>query len=359
MRKKRKILLVSGARPNFMKVAPLFLEMKKHDDALYPLLMHTGQHYDAEMSDAFFADLDLPKPNYNMGVGSGTHAEQTAKVMVRTERLCLEFRPDCVVVVGDVNSTMAAALAASKLNIMVAHVEAGLRSGDRTMPEEINRIVTDAISDLLFTPSRDADENLKREGIAGEKIVFAGNVMIDALVSVLDKIRHIPPPVDGPYGVVTLHRPSNVDGAGELKRMLDMLAGVAREIPLVFPVHPRTRKALQDSGCYAVLERHGGIHLYEPQGYLKFISWVNNAKFVLTDSGGIQEETTYLGIPCFTLRENTERPITVTHGTNQLVSADAAVSAVRHCLNGGGKKGSVPELWDGMAAGRIVERLLD
>jgi UDP-N-acetylglucosamine 2-epimerase (non-hydrolysing) len=354
--------LIAAARPNFMKVAPLYKALAEERDWCRPRLVHTGQHYDENMSEAFFRDLSLPPPDIHLGVGSGSHAEQTAGVMVAYERVCLERPPVWVVVVGDVNSTMACTLVAAKLGIRVAHLEAGLRSGDRTMPEEINRIVTDALANLLWTPSPDADENLLREGVPQARIVRVGNIMIDSLEMSRDRIEAARYPAKlglaaRTFGVVTLHRPSNVDDRARLELLVEMLGECSRKLPLVFPVHPRTRKRLADYGLWHRLERSGGMHLIEPIGYTEFMSLVFSSKVVITDSGGIQEETTYLGIPCLTLRENTERPVTVSHGTNRLVKPEEVVRAIDAVQGGHWHGGRRPELWDGATAGRIVESL--
>jgi UDP-N-acetylglucosamine 2-epimerase (non-hydrolysing) len=359
--KRQKVHLIVAARPNFMKVAPLYHALKV-EVWCEPLVVHTGQHYDASMSDAFFADLRLPAPDYHLGVGSGSHAEQTAAIMVAYERICLEQRPDWSVVVGDVNSTLACALVAAKLCIPLAHLEAGLRSGDRTMPEEINRIVTDRLADLLWTPSLDGNENLKAEGVAEDRIEFVGNIMIDAFelqrpqfggLGVAARFNVEP----GAFGVVTLHRPSNVDHQGSLTQIIEVLSEVSRRLPLVFAVHPRTRARLQDFGLMANLERHDRIRLSEPLRYNEFMNLICDAKLAITDSGGIQEETTYLDIPCLTLRPNTERPITITHGTNRLVRADNLAHMVEYVLNGGMKGTTCPDLWDGRTAARVARSL--
>ncbi|HWO43246.1 MAG TPA: UDP-N-acetylglucosamine 2-epimerase (non-hydrolyzing), partial [Candidatus Eisenbacteria bacterium] len=306
MKKPKTILLVAGARPNFMKVAPVLRELSKHPDTFTPKLIHTGQHYDPEMSDIFFDELDLPRPHRFLGVGSGTHAEQTAKVMVAFEKVCLEERPDLVMVVGDVNSTLACALTAKKLCIRVAHVEAGLRSRDWTMPEEINRVVTDAISDLLYTPSRDADQNLLREGIPAEKIHFVGNVMIDSLLRLLPKTegrdtleRH---GVEaGRYATLTLHRPSNVDEPTVLAGIIEVLIDLSRELPIIWPLHPRSKKNLAAGGLLERLQVAPGMKLTDPLGYLDMLALNRYARMIITDSGGLQEEATVLGVPCITL----------------------------------------------------------
>lgn len=360
---KMRIALVAGARPNFMKVAPIVkaLQRRNHTDWF---LVHTGQHYDAALSDVFFTELQLPKPDVWLGVGSGSHAVQTAKVMTGFETVCLERRPDVVVVVGDVNSTMAATVVAAKMGIRVGHVEAGLRSRDRAMPEEINRLVTDVLADDLFTTSEDADENLKDEGIPAHKIHFVGNVMVDSLLEhlqaaqagetlsrlgLLDGSGH---PI--PYAVLTLHRPSNVDHPETFDRLMRAVEYVAAGMPVIFPVHPRTATRVRER---AVI---GDLRIVEPLGYLDFLAVMAKARLVMTDSGGLQEETTVLGIPCLTMRENTERPVTVSLGTNVLVGTDTdtIVAAARRALHGAVVKGRIPPLWDGKAADRIVDILL-
>ncbi len=361
-----KFFLVAGARPNFMKIAPLMHafrerigERREHS----VLLVHTGQHYDEKMSDNFFRDLGIPAPDINLEVGSGTHAVQTARIMIAFEELCVRERPDWVVVVGDVNSTMACAITAKKLGIKVAHIEAGLRSRDMTMPEEINRLCTDAISDLLFTTDRIASENLRREGVSEDKIRFAGNVMIDTLLANLGRARALPPVVElpnGAYAVATLHRPSNVDSAEALRSVLEIVREISGRIPVVFPMHPRTRKNIDAFGLGALVADSANIRILEPLSYLPFISCVAGARFVLTDSGGIQEETTALGIPCLTMRPNTERPVTCECGTNILVGSDPQRirKAFEDVMTGRVVRRSMPELWDGHAAGRIADVLL-
>jgi UDP-N-acetylglucosamine 2-epimerase (non-hydrolysing) len=354
------VLHVVGARPNFMKVAPLVASLARW--GIPQRLVHTGQHFDERMSGVFFEELGLPRPDAYLGVGSGSHADQTARVMIAFERALQEIspRPALVVVPGDVNSTLAAALVAAKAGIPVAHLEAGLRSFDRSMPEEVNRVVADHLSDLLLTPSADADENLRREGIAGERVVRVGNLMIDTLLAHLPRARSLPVPERlglsrGAYAVVTLHRPSNVDDPAVLRPLLGALARIARELPVVFPVHPRTRATLASpelAGAAAALR------LVEPQGYLEFLSLTSSARLVLTDSGGLQEETTALGVPCLTLREGTERPITVSEGTNEVVGTDPdrIVAAALRALDGG-RQARCPALWDGAAADRAAEAI--
>lgn len=354
----KKVFLIAAARPNFMKVAPLWRAMAARPDTIQPLLIHTGQHYDHNMSDVFFEELGLPVPHFHLGVGGGSHAQQTAGVMVKFEELCLNETPDLVVVVGDVNATMATTITAAKLHIPVAHVEAGLRSRDMSMPEEINRLLTDSIADLLFTPSPDADRNLLAEGIAPERIKLVGNIMIDSLVGSVEKARTLDTCrrfglSAGEFGVVTLHRPANVDDPGTLARILDVLANM--RIPLVFPVHPRTRAVMQkhDLGARCGLTASRVI-LADPLGYYEFMNLVVNSRLILTDSGGLQEEATWLGIPCLTLRPNTERPVTITEGTNELATVDTLAKQTATILSGGWKKGRVPDLWDGGTAPRIV-----
>ncbi|AKU92242.1 non-hydrolyzing UDP-N-acetylglucosamine 2-epimerase [Vulgatibacter incomptus] len=355
-----KIVHVVGARPNFMKIAPILQAVARAGFAEQKLV-HTGQHYDPSMSDVFFTDLGMPRPDIYMGVGSGSHAEQTAKVMLGFEKLCLEERPNLVVVVGDVNSTFACALVAAKLQIRCAHVEAGLRSGDMRMPEEVNRVLTDRMCELLLTPSRDGDENLLREGTPPERIHFVGNVMIDSLLSHLPRAKAlgIPEKLDldpGGYGVLTLHRPSNVDDPVVLGGLLGAVEELQRRIPIVFPVHPRTRKQLETFGFGPRMAAMPGLRLCEPFGYLEFLGLTSQARLVLTDSGGLQEETTAVGIPCLTLRENTERPVTVTEGTNTVVGLDPAriAAEANGILDGGGKHGRIPALWDGKSSERIA-----
>jgi UDP-N-acetylglucosamine 2-epimerase (non-hydrolysing) len=358
-----KIVNVVGARPNFMKVAPI---MAAYAEApgIEPLLVHTGQHYDERMSDLFFRELGLPRPDINLEVGSGTHAKQTAEVMVRFEQVVLEHRPDAVLVVGDVNSTIACGLVAVKLGVRLVHVEAGLRSFDRGMPEEINRVLTDAISDQLFCTEQSGMDNLAREGIDPARCHLVGNCMVDTLLQNLarargsDVLQRLGLDERG-YVVVTLHRPSNVDSDESLGRILDALEVVQRDFPVVFPVHPRTRQRLDGPSLRPRVAALPDLRLLEPQGYLDFVRLCDAARLVLTDSGGIQEETTIMGVPCLTLRENTERPVTCEVGTNQLVGGDPAriLAAYRRVLSGEAGQGQIPPLWDGKAAQRIVALL--
>lgn len=359
-----RIALVAGARPNFMKIAPVLISLRSTVGDNQVVLIHTGQHYDAAMSEGFFLDLNMPQPDVNLGVGSGTHAEQTAKVMVGFEKVCLTQRPDWTVVVGDVNSTVACAITAKKLGIGVAHVEAGLRSRDMTMPEEINRICTDAVSDLLFTTDKLASENLRRESVAEERIHFVGNTMIDTLLRHVDRARALPLPCSvapGQFAVLTLHRPSNVDSRDTLEGIFRSVIKIAERIPVVFPVHPRTRRNLEEFGMLASIGTLPNLHLTEPLSYLPFLGLVANSRMVMTDSGGIQEETTVLGIPCLTMRPNTERPITCTAGTNILVGTDPARirETAFSVLDNGRRSCAPPEKWDGHAGERIVDILLN
>lgn len=347
---------VVGARPNFMKVAPVLNALAATGQAKQTLV-HTGQHYDKNMSDVFFEQLGIPSPDVNLEVGSGTHAFQTANIMLRLEDLLLQRKPDRVLVYGDVNSTVAAAIVCSKLLIPIDHVEAGLRSGDRAMPEEINRIVTDRLADLLFTPSEDGNANLIAEGVDPSQIHLVGNVMIDTLVKMLPKADQVQLVVPNEFVLVTLHRPSNTDDPEMLKSILGALSYIARDVPVVFPIHPRTRNRL--SNINFDISQHSGLHLWEPVGYLEFLFLQKRAKLVITDSGGVQEETTYMGIPCLTVRENTERPVTLTLGTNQLIGQDMErlLAAAHEMLNGSPKRGQVPPLWDGKAGERIAQIL--
>ncbi|EPX60560.1 UDP-N-acetylglucosamine 2-epimerase [Cystobacter fuscus DSM 2262] len=357
----KKVLHIVGARPNFMKVAPIHRAIRERG-VLAQTLVHTGQHYDVKMSDVFFTDLGMPAPDVHLGIGSGSHTEQTARVMIELEKVFTQEKPDLVSVVGDVNSTLAGALVAVKMGIKLAHVEAGLRSGDRTMPEEINRLLVDRISDLLLTPSADADANLLREGIEPERIRMVGNVMIDSLLSAREQALRLPTLKDmgftpRGYAVCTLHRASNVDDEGTLRGLLSALGHVASRLPVVFPVHPRTRKRIADLGLGPTLERTPGLRLVDPLGYLEFLALTSQARLVFTDSGGLQEETTVLGIPCLTVRENTERPITVDVGTNLVVGTDPAhiQREADRILDGHEKKGRVPDGWDGHSGERIAQ----
>ena len=373
------IHLIAAARPNFMKIAPLYHGLKREDWAK-PIIVHTGQHYDLNMSDVFFQDLGLPDPDIHLGIGSGSHAEQTGKVLIAYEKVLLDTKPDMVIVVGDVNSTLACTLAAAKISYdpiqnskfkiqncggrrpLLAHLEAGLRSFDRTMPEEINRIVTDSLADILWTPSPDADENLLHEGIDPPKIVRVGNIMIDSLEMMRQKIERLEVHGEfdlqaGGYGLVTLHRPSNVDDPGVLNSICQVLKRIAQKIPIVFPLHPRTRKNLERNGLMGLLENAEGFVLLEPLNYVRFMSLVFNCRFVITDSGGIQEETTYLGIPCVTLRTNTERPVTISQGTNVLCKPEGLAKTIEDSIWGKGNQCSVPELWDGQTTNRVVKSI--
>jgi UDP-N-acetylglucosamine 2-epimerase (non-hydrolysing) len=349
------IVHVVGARPNFMKVAPVLIALKERG-SIVQTLVHTGQHYDVNMSEVFFRELGINAPDVNLAVGSGSHAKQTAEIMLRLESVVIERQPDIVLVYGDVNSTVATALVCAKLGVQVGHVEAGLRSFDRTMPEEINRVVTDQLADLLFTPSEDGDQNLRREGIAAEKIFCVGNVMIDSLVRLLPsaqqaRLDHLPER----FALVTLHRPANVDDGAALKGILESLLEVNRDLPIVFPAHPRTRRRIADFGLKA-----DKLRLLDPLSYIDFLALQSRAMVVITDSGGVQEETTYLGVPCLTLRENTERPITVSMGTNVLVGRDREKLRMElaRILGGNAKKGTVPPLWDGRTGERIADVLV-
>jgi UDP-N-acetylglucosamine 2-epimerase (non-hydrolysing) len=364
------VMCVVGARPNFMKMAPILRALASHEPPMKALLVHTGQHYDASMSDQLFADLRLPRPDISLEVGSASHAVQTAEVMKRFEPALDEHKPSCVLVVGDVNSTLACTLVAVKKGVPVAHVEAGLRSYDRKMPEEINRVLTDQVADRLYTTERSALDNLLREGVAADRVCFAGNVMIDSLLSNRDVARPARQTLeqhsvdakvlDHPrgYGVVTLHRPSNVDDAATLSLLLGVLREVAQDLPLVFALHPRTRNNIERFGLQGLLDPVRMVML-PPQGYLEMLGLMAGATLVLTDSGGLQEETTALGVPCLTMRENTERPITVFEGTNTMVgrNVQAIRDGVSEILAGRGKQGRVPENWDGRAAQRIAADL--
>ena len=366
-----KLILVAGARPNFMKIAPLMRALEGHP-AIDTVIVHTGQHYDERMSELFFKELEIPKPDINLGVGSASHAVQTARIMERFEGVCLDLKPDMVMVVGDVNSTAACTLVASKLDIETAHYEAGLRSYDRSMPEEINRVVTDAVCDYFFTTSSDASENLLREGKSPERIFLVGNLMIDTLLQSLDSLKALDVHLEdlsvpgrivafseayapGGFGVATFHRPSNVDSPHDLKRLVHTLCAVADKMPVIFPVHPRTYAHLEQHALLQEIASAPGLLLTQPLGYLEFMALVKSSACVMTDSGGIQEETTVLGIPCLTVRDNTERPITISEGTNKLIKIDALPEEVDAIRNGHGKKGKTPPLWDGKTACRIVK----
>ena len=361
----KKIFVIAGARPNFMKVGPLLRQLRRRPSLFQTSLIHTGQHYDADMSDVFFDELELPRPDYFLGVGSGTHAEQTARVMIEFEKVCLEDRPDLVVVVGDVNSTLACALTAKKLCVPVAHVEAGLRSRDRTMPEEINRIVTDALSDLLFTPSPDADRNLLQEGIGPERIHFVGNVMIDCLLTLLPKAAERNTLASfgvesARYATLTLHRPSNVDEPEVFRGIVEVMVELARTLPVIWPIHPRSRKNLEHFGLLNKIASCAGLRLTNPIGYLDMLALNRGARVIITDSGGLQEEATILRVPCVTLRDNTERPVTIESGCNHLAGNEPrrVREAIYSVLDGKGREIHPPELWDGRAAERIVETVL-
>ena len=359
-----RVLNVVGARPNFMKVAPIHRLMQQNPADFEPMLVHTGQHYDEKMSKLFFEDLQMPQPDVYLGVGSGSHAVQTAKVMIEFEKVCLEHKPDLVLVVGDVNSTAACSIVASKLWIPVAHVEAGLRSFDRKMPEEINRIITDSLSEYLFIHEKSGETNLLKEGIDKSKIYFVGNVMIDSLTYLLEKsdesdILNRLQVRAGDFVLVTLHRPSNVDDEQNFRKILDAFEVVQRDIPIIFPIHPRSMKNIKTFGLEERVSKLKNLKLLEPLGYLDFIHLEKTCKFVITDSGGIQEETTYLGIPCLTVRENTERPVTAEIGTNEVVGTDTEkiIQSSQKILANRWKKGQIPKYWDGQAAERIVEVL--
>ena len=359
---KTKILIIAGARPNFMKIAPLMKEFKKHIDQFEVLLVHTGQHYDFEMSEVFFRDLDIPKPDIHLNVGSASHAVQVAKVMIEFEQVLVKEKPDLIVVVGDVNSTLACSLVAAKLGIKVAHVEAGLRSFDRTMPEEINRIVTDSLSDYLFVSEISGLHNLKKEGVASRKTFFVGNIMIDTLLANMPKIdnsdilkRHSLEKKS--YGITTLHRPSNVDNKESLEEILSILKVITKDIKLIYPIHPRSRSSIKSHGLLEGFQSLTNLSMIEPLGYIDFIKLVKESRFVLTDSGGIQEETTVLKIPCLTMRENTERPVTISEGTNCLVGRDKhkILLFAKKILRNKVKKGRIPRYWDEMTAQRIIK----
>ena len=358
---KIKIILVAGARPIFMKVAPILAKMKEHPELFEPMLLHTGQHYDKNMSKVFFEDLGMPEPDIYLGIGSGSHAVQTATIMIEFEKVVLEHRPDWVLVVGDVNSTVACALVASKLGVKIVHVEAGLRSFDRTMPEEINRLLTDQIADLLLIPSPEAEANLIKENVAKEKIHFIGNIMIESLIKSMDKIDASTALNDlnvrsGEFVLLTLHRPSNVDDRDTFQKIISVINEIGHHLPVVFPAHPRTRKMMKTFGF-----EQNGLIMTDPIGYHDFLALQKNAKLVLTDSGGVQEETTFFGVPCLTIRENTERPVTVTEGTNELVGIDPQKIHDRSMsiLDGQIKTGRIPQFWDDNVSARIVDVFRD
>lgn len=359
-----KVFLVAGARPNFVKLAPLWRQMHSQPETFEPIIIHTGQHYERRMSGVFFDELGLPNPDISLGISSGTHTQQTARIMIEFEKALFEHRPDWVIVFGDVNSTVAAALVAAKEHIRVAHVEAGLRSRDRSMPEELNRIVTDHLSDLLFTTCRDADDNLTRENIGSDKVHFVGNIMIDSLIfcrSAIDQSQIVTSLGVRPreYALCTLHRPANVDNSDLLEGFVRLLEQVAMRLPVVFPIHPRTRRQLIENGLMSRLSDNSRMRLTEPLGYLDFVRLERDARVVLTDSGGVQEETTALGVPCLTMRENTERPITITNGTNRLVGirANIILDNLDEVLSNAGLNDKMPPLWDGRAAERICDIL--
>lgn len=355
------IHLIAAARPNFMKIAPLYHELIKRD-GIEPIIVHTGQHYDLNMSDVFFKDFNLPAPHIHLGVGSGTHAQQTGKVMMAYEKVLMGKSPDLVVVVGDVNSTVAATLAAVKLGIKTAHLEAGLRSFDRTMPEEINRIVTDSIADYLWTPSPDGDENLKNQGVDASRIEMVGNIMIDSLEmmrSAIEKMTSLKRfGITGSnYGLVTLHRPFNVDNPEIMETLCRTLADISKMLPLIFPVHPRTADRIKEMDLGKILDKADQLFLSDPLGYKDFMNLVMKSRLLITDSGGVQEETTYLGIPCLTLRPNTERPVTITQGTNRLCRPEDLHDMVLKILSNDFPKGTIPHLWDGKTAGRVADAI--
>ena len=350
-----KIISVVGTRPNIVKIASLVKEFSKHPD-ITNILVHTGQHYDEKMSDSFFRELEIPEPDINLGIGSGSHAEQTGRIMIEFEKVLLNEKPDLVLVVGDVNSTLACALTSVKLGIKVAHIEAGLRSFDREMPEEINRILTDQISDCLFTTEKDAEKNLLNEGIAKSKIFFVGNLMIDTLLIHKERASNLKKPDSNDYAILTLHRPSNVDDKETLSNILEIIREIQSQIKIIWPMHPRTRNNLEGFNLKEKLKEMKNVSISDPLTYLEFMNAVMNSKFVLTDSGGIQEETTVLNIPCITLRDNTERPVTIEQGTNYLAGSNknSILEIIQKVLNGKAKQYRGIEFWDGKAAERIV-----
>ncbi|ODS32209.1 MAG: UDP-N-acetylglucosamine 2-epimerase [Candidatus Scalindua rubra] len=370
---KKKIVIVAGARPNFMKIGPLMHEFIRHKNIFNTILIHTGQHYDFEMSEKFLKDLNIPKPDYFLNVGSASHATQTAKIMVAFEKVILNVMPDLVVVVGDVNSTLACAIVASKLNIKIAHVEAGLRSFDRTMPEEINRIVTDSLSDYLFVSEESGLMNLKAEGVNSKKVYFVGNIMIDTLLSKMniiakcnilnslsmrDKTNKLKLKT---YAVLTLHRPANVDSNESLTKIYNILKTISQKTKIVYPIHPRTKKMIKKHNFLKKFELLNNLIMVKPLGYIDFIKLAKDSRFVLTDSGGIQEETTFLKVPCLTMRDNTERPVTIKKGTNYLVGRNKSrvVRHVDYILNNSNKRSQIPKLWDGKTAERIVRIIIN
>ena len=360
-----KILNIVGARPNFMKVAPLHRAFSKNPN-ITSKIIHTGQHFDAKMSDVFFEQLELPKPHYFLGVGGGSHTEVTARTMIEFEKIVRQEKPDVVLVVGDVNATLACALVAVKEHIPLVHVEAGLRSGDRKMPEEINRILVDSIADHLFITEQDGLDNLKKEGIDAQKVHFVGNVMIDSLIYYKEKASKLniagQMKIEGDYILVTMHRPANVDTKEGLESILEIIENASLHLSIVFPIHPRTKNNMERFGLTERLNDIPNVFITEPQGYLEFLNLMDNAKIIVTDSGGIQEETTFLKIPCLTFRNSTERPITVTMGTNQLLSDLNPVTAyqkIKDVLDGNFKKGQIPPLWDGHAAERIADKIIE
>lgn len=360
----KKICLIVGARPNFMKAAPLLRELGQHPDKIKPFLIHTGQHYSPKLSQLFFDDLKMPEPDIYLGVGSSSHAQQTAAIMIELEKIWIAAPPDLVVVFGDINSTMAAAIVAAKLVIKLAHVEAGLRSRDPDMPEEINRIVTDRLSNYLFVSEQSGLDNLAQEGVDDSKVFYTGNIMIDSLVHSLEACKETTILQDldlspGQYAVMTMHRPSNVDDAGKLRNLLTTISELSRDLPMIFPCHPRTQKEMARLEAFDS-DPDSKFKIIEPVGYLEFLRLQSEAKYVLTDSGGVQEETTYLGIPCITIRKNTERPSTIDIGTNVLTGPDPdrIRAEVGRILEGNVKKGKIPPFWDGKTAPRIVEQIL-